>query len=181
MSTRGMVALRTTSTGPYELFYEHMDTYPTWLGARLLPALKKCLEAEHDAEFEDEVRRVIQDHTQEPLNRAQTVSKPEDAFLKVQGDLEWIYAIDLRFGSDYKQFSRIAIYRTSNPWDYSINTEPFAWCVYDRCFCEIVGGCLESEFEESEKEMRRVEDIATATKNVVKAFVHANDPKKTEY
>ena len=36
---------------------------------------------------------------------------------------------------------------------------------------------LESEFEESEKEMRRVEDIATATKNVVKAFVHANDPK----
>jgi len=117
MSTRGMV-LRELNCNSYECYYRHHDTYPTGLGAELIKALR-CYS------WEDIVRVC------ELENVHATISKPEDAFLKVQGDIEYIYEV-----SEYEERkdAYLTIYKTSSPY-YNIPEFIFRiWGSYQRYF-----------------------------------------------
>ena len=99
MSTRGMVVFSQNAAGGGAAYYKHHDTYPTGLGLRLIELMRQGkseeqIAAEAGLEYEAHVARV------------------EYTFLKLQGDLEWVYLIrDIRRG----EFASLQIYRTSNP------------------------------------------------------------------
>ena len=100
-----MILLRRYSGGPYELHYRHCDGYPLGLGVELIEALKQGLETD------DVLKQVGAER-----ERGYPVSKVEDAFLKVQGDLEWLYEL-----SDYnqdKELRSLGIYKTSCPYTF---------------------------------------------------------------
>jgi hypothetical protein len=73
--------------------------------------IEETIGSEKDLTPEAFINRMTQTLKLHPENRS--VQKPEEAFLKVQGDLEYIYAIQLETG-----FGRVRldIYRTSNPY-----------------------------------------------------------------
>ena len=116
MGTRTMVCVQSYHNGNYELFYRHNDGNPEALGYELLCFLS---ELNHEVELgltksltpEAFINRMAEKLKLQPENR--TVEKPEDAFLKVQGDLEYIYALHLE--SLFSR-TRLDIYRTSNPY-----------------------------------------------------------------
>ena len=101
MSTRAMIAVQYNWNGPFALHYRHCDGYPTGLGMELVEGLK----------LHQDIDALLEQVGAEQLNRL--VSEPKDAFLKVQGDLEWIYAI--RVDPDRGRTS-LSIYKTSNPY-----------------------------------------------------------------
>ncbi len=100
MSTRSMIAVRYDSDGPYALYYRHCDGYPTGLGRELIERLH----------FYKDIDSLLKEVGAEKTKHF--VDKPEDAFLKVQGDLEWIYVIEL---SPEHERTSLSICRTSNP------------------------------------------------------------------
>jgi len=110
MGTRGMIAVREREEGPYSLFYRHHDAYPEGLGSQLIREMKALLGRR--------VTDLLKSVTAQPERRI--VNKPEDAFLLVQGDLEWVYAIDnLDEGGRIKNTTSLEIFRTSSPYFFS--------------------------------------------------------------
>jgi len=83
MSTRAMILVqyREAWASPYHMYYRHYDGYPTGLGDEMVRAMIQ------GKSIDDVLKEVGAEDEHE------TVSKPEDAFLKYQGDLEWIYVI----------------------------------------------------------------------------------------
>jgi len=116
MGTRTMVCVQSYHNGNYDLFYRHNDGNPEALGFELVCFLS---ELNHEIEIgltkdltpEAFINRMVEKLKLQPEKR--TVEKPEEAFLKVQGDLEYIYA--LRLESLFSR-TRLDIYRTSNPY-----------------------------------------------------------------
>ena len=83
MSTRAMILVQYGDAwaSPYHMYYRHCDGDPTGLGQELIEAMKRGLTTE------EMIEEVCAEDTKA------TVSEIEDAFLKYQGDLEWIYVI----------------------------------------------------------------------------------------
>ena len=99
MSTRGMVVFSQNATGGGPAYYKHHDTYPTGLGLKLIELMRQGRSEE----------QIV---TQVGLEYEAHVSRVEYTFLRLQGDLEWVYLIrDIRRG----EFASLQIYRTSNP------------------------------------------------------------------
>ena len=96
MATRAMVLRRNGAS--YECYYRHCDGYPTGLGAQLIEALR--------SPFCKTWQDIVKQCELQPENKV--VRKPEDAFLKLQGDLEYIYVVSENPAS-------LTIYRTTNP------------------------------------------------------------------
>ena len=99
MSTRATVCVMDSTRYSYMVRYKHCDGYPTGLGYELVRALRTCRTAEElfasvklENFFVDEVR------------------EPEDCH-KLQGDLEYIYAI--RMLDDVNVITGL---RTTNPY-----------------------------------------------------------------
>ena len=111
MSTRAMICVDWYGHGHYELFYRHCDGHPRGLGMELLDAMLKY----------ESIEEVIKEVGATPQGR--TINKPEDAFLKVQSDLEWIYVI--RNGAHSDTMS-LQIYKTSYPY----TKRNFVWPVW---------------------------------------------------
>ena len=107
MGTRAMVLKALGPHGPYAMFYRHLDGYPTALGTELIGCLrnygslwcKGWADLVRTCGLEDE--------------RAM-VERPEDAFLRYQGDLEWIYVVE---GTDGQLPISLTILKTSFPWE----------------------------------------------------------------
>lgn len=98
MTTRAMV-LRENGAS-FECYYRHCDGYPTGLGVQLIEALRNP--------FCKTWQDIVKQCELEPENKS--VKQPEDAFLKLQGDLEYIYVV-------IERPRGLAILRTSNPRD----------------------------------------------------------------
>jgi len=83
MSIRAMILVQYGEAwaSPYHMYYRHYDGYPTGLGDEMVRAMIQ------GKSIDDVLKEVGAEDEHE------TVSKPEDAFLKYQGDLEWIYVI----------------------------------------------------------------------------------------
>lgn len=117
-----MILVKRYFGGPFELHYRHCDGYPMGLGVELIQALKEGLETV-------DVLRMVGAEKE----RGCPVGMVEDAFLKVQGDLEWLYEL-----SDYnpeKDLRSLAIYKTSCPYTYKEEGAPdFVF----RCFWSYV-------------------------------------------
>jgi len=109
MSTRAMVCVDRFGHEHFELFYRHCDGYPTALGAEIIRALLA-------GKSIDEVIEAV-----EAKEEHRTVGRPEDAFLKCQRDLEWIYAL-----REWRGEIALEILRTSNPY----SDRNFAWSVW---------------------------------------------------
>lgn len=101
MSTRACVCFSNTARMSWEVYYKHHDGYPTGLGLELAKLLKK--NATKD--------RIIRKLSLENYRRL--IRSPEEAFTKIQGDLEWIYAIAIN--EKDPAWSAMRIYKTSNP------------------------------------------------------------------
>lgn len=107
MSTRGMVAIQWHPNGSYSLFYRHTDTYPTSLGTQLMELLRAA------ASFSWNRDRLSEELENLGLrDERKSVGKPEEVFLSVQGDLDWVYAIEL---GDRADLTSLTIFKTSNP------------------------------------------------------------------
>jgi|GEM_PF-2372257 hypothetical protein len=105
MSTRGMVVVQRCTNCAYELYYRHYDTYPQALGVELVRAMTKGKKIE---QVMLEVGATAE---------SKTTKSPEDAFLKVQGDLEWIYCIEnLDPEGCITSRTSLEIYKTSCPY-----------------------------------------------------------------
>jgi hypothetical protein len=102
MSTRAMIAVQMQYNSPYELFYRHCDGYPEGLGQELVDSLRKGVHLKG-------VKELIEHVGAKAENRF--VPKPEEAFTKVQGDLEWIYVIRNPYE---KETISLEILKTSN-------------------------------------------------------------------
>jgi len=81
MSTRAMITVQWRPKGQYELLYRHLDGTPRVLGVEL-------------------IRNLVQTPLRNALAKlhgvkktGKFVAKPEQAFTKVQSDLEWIYVV----------------------------------------------------------------------------------------
>jgi len=97
MSTRAMVCVNRYG-GSYEMYYRHCDGYPTALGAEIVRALLA-------GKSIDEVIEAIG-----ATDERCSVDNPEDAFLKRQSDLEWVYALRQSSGTIALQ-----VLKTSDP------------------------------------------------------------------
>jgi hypothetical protein len=93
--------------GSFGVFYRHTDTYPTGLGVELLELLKGQASGNPSA---IDMARLIEELGLKDYRTY--VSKPEDAFPKVQADVEWIYVVR---PNTRPNLTSVAIYRTSNP------------------------------------------------------------------
>jgi len=96
MGTRAMVLLK--SGGTYRCYYRQYDGYPTVLGSQLICALRTRQNWEDIAK----VCHLADENV--------AVLEPEEAYLRVQGDLDYIYVVEL------KPKVSLQIYRTTNPW-----------------------------------------------------------------
>lgn len=149
MGTRAMV-LFNESEGLYECYYRHNDGNPRSLGVQLLVALKSHLGKQEIVKFCDLKTVEIQ-------NVRKMVAKPEDAFLKVQSDLEYIYAVeDLK--SDY---TTLRIYKTSDPYSFDGFPE-FVWLIF---FCYVKKFPVDVSVE-----MRDVERVSVTALKGLKAY-----------
>jgi len=112
MSTRAMICVdQLGHERCYELYYRHCDGYPTGLGIELINAMLK-----HNS-----IEEIIKDVGASAESRS--INEPEDAFLQLQSDLEWIYVI--RNGAHSDTMS-LQIYKTSCPY----TKRNFAWPVW---------------------------------------------------
>jgi hypothetical protein len=111
MSTRAMICVDWYGHDHFELFYRHCDGYPTGLGQELIEAMLK-----HDS-----IQEVLKEVSAGP--EGGFVERVEDAFLKVQSDLEWVYAIH---NANDKETVSLQIFKTSNPY----TTRQFIWPVW---------------------------------------------------
>jgi len=118
MSTRGMVAVQFSMNGGYRLYYRHCDTYPTGLGYELISKLKAAQIFGWHVEGIDKILEEVG-----CVDEKRTAIEPEDAFLHVQGDLEYIYVIK---NVDDPTTLSVQILRTSNPR----STPNFAFPIY---------------------------------------------------
>jgi len=107
-----MVLKQIGMNGPYECYYRHTDGYPSGLRSDLIEALR--------SPFVKDWEGLVKECRLQDEKR--TVTKPEDAFLKVQGDLEYLYVVE---GFDNGTVS-LAIYKTSSPHDLP----DFAWRIW---------------------------------------------------
>ena len=146
MATRGIVLFE-TSPHTYRVFYRHYDSYPTGLGLQLIHLLKQA----------KTLKEVVEESHLEDYKTH--IYKVEDAFLKVQGDIEWIYVIHFEENPEY---SGISIYRTSNPW----TKVDFVYPVWS-CFVKFLPEDLESE-------MRYVEMTARMVLRALAAYEEAS-------
>jgi len=106
MSTRGYLLFRRHWNGPLIPYYQHHDTYPTGLGADLIETMR-TLEHMHGQISEEQIIEEMNKMGYN-LRKAQIImSKPEEAF-EYQGDIEWVYVVDL---SDAPS---LEIWKTSN-------------------------------------------------------------------
>lgn len=111
VSTRAMICVDSYGHDHFELFYRHCDGYPTGLGMELVEAMLK-----HDS-----IEEVLKEVCAEPEGRS--IGRIEDAFLKVQSDLEWIYVI---CNANDKETVSLQIFKTSNPY----TKRNFVWPVW---------------------------------------------------
>lgn len=126
MSTRGMLAIQWYANCDYELLYRHNDTYPTSLGVQLMELLQAS------ASFNFKREQIIEELQKLGLeDKKRSVTKPEEAFLRIQGDLEWIYSVELQ---DRADLSSLTISRTSNPHEFSRQFVFRVWFGYVRFF-----------------------------------------------
>jgi hypothetical protein len=121
MSTRGMVAVQQGMNGRYKLYYRHTDTYPTGLGYDLISKLKAT---QTFGWQQKEIEKILQEVG--CRFEGEYVDKPEDAFLKVQGDLEYIYVIE---DLDNPTALSVQILRTSDPYFLEPRVE-FVYPIY---------------------------------------------------
>jgi hypothetical protein len=101
VSTRGVVLFE-LSSGHYAAYYNHCDSYPTWLGvnvAKLLKAGKTADEIIEALELEDYQKVVAGTFGNDAAKQV---------FPGLQGDLEWIYVVNFSPPS-------LQVFRTSNP------------------------------------------------------------------
>ena len=118
MSTRGMVVFSRYSTGKGPAYYRHHDAYPTELGLKLIELMRQ---GESMGEIVAQANLEYVDH----------VSRVEYTFLKLQGDLEWVYLIrDIHRG----EFASLRIYRTSNPKFFELKFIFPVWFSYVQFF-----------------------------------------------
>jgi len=111
MGTRSMTLFGEWN-GPYVPHYRHMDGYPTGLGLELI----KCLKEKLGLEEIIEKCGLTPPNKDELLRKYPTVADPADAFLKVQGDLDYVYVVkDLQ----RPETTSLEILRTSNPYDWT--------------------------------------------------------------
>ena len=111
MSTRGYLLFRRRWNGPLTAYYQHMDTYPTGLGADVIDALIIAADADGNITTEG----IVKDLNERGYNlqkAERSFSKPEQVFLEYQSDIEWIYVIDLH---DTPNSTSLQIWKTSNP------------------------------------------------------------------
>jgi len=116
MGTRAMVCVQSYANGIYELFYRHNDGNPDALGFELVCFLGEVyrdieLGFVKDLTPIQFIDRMVKALRLQPENR--TVEDFQDAFLKVQGDLEYLYV--LRLDSAFRR-TRFDLYKTSNPY-----------------------------------------------------------------
>jgi len=149
-----MIAIQRYDNSQYELYYRHLDGYPTGLGVELIEALKEKLP----------IDKVIERVRAEDEHR--TVEKPEDAYLKVQGDLEWIYVIrDLNSNT-----TSLEILKTSCPYFWQLALDDrrrkefvfSVWFSYVRFFPE--------DYKERMGEVQRMAEISL---NCLEAYITA--------
>ena len=159
MSTRAMILVKRYSSGPYELHYRHCDGYPLGLGVELIEALKKGLETM-------EVLKIVGAERE----RGYPLGKVEDAFLKVQSDLEWLYEL-----ADYnseKDLRSLGIYKTSCPFTFKEGTPDFVF----RCFWSYV-----RYFPlDHHSKMEQVEETAQTTLNALISLERAKLARPVE-
>jgi hypothetical protein len=105
LSTRGFVLI--DDDGSFRVFYRHTDTYPTGLGVELLEMLKGQASGNPSAGV---VAGLIEELGLEDYRTR--VSRPEDAFPKVQADVEWIYVVR---PNTRPNLTSVQVFRTSNP------------------------------------------------------------------
>jgi hypothetical protein len=138
-----MILVKRYANGPNALHYRHCDGYPLGLGVELIEALKQGLDTA-------EVLRKVGGEKEV----GHPVGKVEDAFLKVQGDLEWIYTVN-DYHSDIELRS-LGIFKTSCPYSSRENGIPdFVF----RCFWSYVK-YLPADHQ---SKMEQVESIAETT------------------
>ena len=153
MSTRAMILVKRYFSGPYELHYRHCDGYPQGLGVELIEALKKGLDT-------DEVLKIVGAEKE----RVYPVAEVDDAFLKVQGDLEWLYVIN-DYNSE-KDLRALGIYKTSCPFSFKEEGTPdFVF----RCFWSYVRYFPANHISK----MEHVEETAQTTLNALVALERA--------
>jgi hypothetical protein len=116
MGTRAMVCVQSYANGIYELFYRHNDGNPDALGFELVCFLGEVyrdieLGFVKDLTPMQFIDRMVTALRLQPENR--TVEDFQNAFLKVQGDLEYLYVI--RLDSNFRR-TRFDLYKTSNPY-----------------------------------------------------------------
>ena len=148
MSTRGMVVFGRNTAGGGPAYYRHHDTYPTGLGLKLIELMRQ-------GKSEEEIA------TEAGLAYEVIVSRVEYTFLKLQGDLDWVYLIqDVRRGDS----ASLEIYRTSNP----VFSEPKfifpVWFSYVRFF---------PSRREAPRVMERVEHTAEVVLHALAAYHEA--------
>ena len=124
-----MVLFKTGPNGNYILYYRHTDGYPTGMGVDLIDAIRTT----ETRDFYQAVKEIAEKCALQDEKRS--IDKPEDAFLKVQGDLEYLYVIENLYEVDTRS---LTIYKTSNPrklpdFVFSI------WFSYAQFFPEDVG------------------------------------------
>lgn len=145
MGTRAMIALQRFPNGIYELYYRHMDGYPTGLGAELIEAMKET----------PDIDQVLKKVDSAGSNRG--VTDPKDAFLQVQSDLEWIYVIE---NPESETSRSLTILKTSCPTDRDYVF--MAWFSYQQYFSETYA-----------EDLRMVEKTAEMALEAIKAFSHS--------
>jgi len=152
-----MIVVQWAMNGSYELFYRHCDGYATGLGVELIEALKSGIPVE----------QILRQVGAEPEHKY--VEKPEDAFLTVQGDLEWIYVIrDI----DSDKTRNLEIIKTSCPYFWQFGKDRtvqrnFAFPVWFSYVCF---------FPEDYKErMREVELMAEIAIHCLEAYAKSKE------
>ena len=114
MSTRSMIAVQDRWNCPMRLFYRHCDGYPTGLGEELIEEMKKT------RNVSDVLKAVC------ARDEQKYVSKVSEIYPGTQGDLEWIYVIDVENWS-------LSIIKCSNPYCKK-RFNWLAWFSYARYF-----------------------------------------------
>lgn len=165
MSTRGMVLFAEGHGRTYEAYYNHCDSYPTWLGVKLAEMLKGKTS---ERVFK---RDIVKDLKLRKERRHFSGTFEEEAAKQVfnyQGDLEWIYVIR----GNEPRFTSMSVFRTSNP--DLIHGPDFVfsvWFSYVKYMPSV---------EDIPKRMTEVERMAEITLNGIAAYHEAANRGKSK-